>query len=229
MSTYQYTMGKALDLLKEQEITLSMKKLKSNFILKIMYVSFDIFYGSKSTLPKFKVLEILARYPYWAWENGSYRRLSRLFSRKRETLSKCAESLLHLIDLGRESQDNEQYHMLILDSIIHQKGIKLGFIRHFILPRIMAFVYFYLTRLIYFVSPITSFKMNASFESHAEHEYMKMAKANPQWDNEPVDSEYFKYYPKQKTLNDLIRRIALDERDHMNHSLEEVERLTMRS
>ena len=133
---------------------------------------------------------------------------------------------MRIIDLGRKSQDNEQYHMLLLDDIIHQKGIKLGFIRHFIMPRLAALGYYYMTRLIYYVSPVTSFKMNAAFESHAEHEYMMMAQENPEWDNEPVNSVYFTYYPAQKSLNDLVRRIALDERDHMNYSLEEVDRLS---
>ena len=68
--------------------------------------------------------------------------------------------------------------------------------------------------------------MNAAFESHAEHEYMQMTEENLRWDDEPVDSVCFKTYLSQKSLNDLIRRIALDERDHMVHSLEEVERLS---
>jgi hypothetical protein len=42
----------------------------------------------------------------------------------------------------------------------------------------------------------------------------------------PVDSVWFRYYPKQKSVADLVRRVGLDERDHMNHSLEEIERLT---
>ena len=70
--------------------------------------------------------------------------------------------------------------------------------------------------------------MNAAFESHAEHEYMMLVKENPGWEEGEVQSCFFEYYPKQKSLCDLLRRIALDERDHMNHSLEEVERLTKR-
>ncbi len=224
MSKYQYTIGKILNLVEEQERTLSGRKLKSNFILQVMYVTFDVLYGAKSSLQKFKVLEILARYPYWAWENGCYLRLSRLFAKKDKASEENIALLHNIISLGREAQDNEQYHMFLLDSIIRQKGIKLGFIRYVVLPRIMGYIYYYLTRIIYFFSPVASFQMNAAFESHAEYEYMKMAKENPQWDNEPVDSVYFKYYPRQKTLNDLIRRIALDERDHKNSSLEEIER-----
>jgi len=226
MSKYQYTIGKDVDLIKEQEVTFATPKLQANFILRILFLTFDVVYGKARTLPKFKVLEILARYPYWAWENGSYLRLSRLFSKSRSARSEETKSLLRIIDLGRESQDNEQWHLLLLDDIIRQKGLKTGLIRHVILPRLLGFSYYYLTRIIYFFRPVMSFRMNAAFESHAEHEYMEMAKENPEWNAESVTSKYFKYYPEQKNLNDLIRRIALDERDHMNHSLEEIDLLT---
>ena len=226
MSQYDYTIGKEVDLAQEQERTLSTPRLRSNILLRMMYITFDLVYGFKRTLPKFKVLEILARYPYWAWENGSYRRFTKLLAGRREPTEFETEELHHIIDLGRVSQDNEQAHMLLLDNIIQRMGIKLGWIRHLLIPRILAFGYYYFTRILYHLSPVSSFKMNAAFESHAEHEYMQMAKENPQWDDEPVDSVYFKRYPSQKSLNDLIRRIALDERDHMFHSLEEVERLS---
>lgn len=226
MSRTDYTIGKEVDLEKEQVRTLSTPRLRSNMILRMMVMTFDLVYGFKRTLPKFKVLEILARYPYWAWENESYRRLTKLFGSRREVSKVKTEELYHIIDLGRDSQDNEQAHMQLLDRLIHQRGIKLGWIRHLLIARILAFGYYYFTRILYRLSPTFSFKMNAAFESHAEHEYMQMAIENPQWNDEPVDSTYFKTYPFQKSLNDLIRRIALDERDHMVHSLEEVERLS---
>jgi ubiquinol oxidase len=89
----------------------------------------------------------------------------------------------------------------------------------------MAFKYLFLTRLMFWMKPAWSFRMNAAFESHAEHEYMKLISAHPEWDTEKVDYLNFRNYPPQETLGNLIRRIALDERDHMYHSLEEAERL----
>ena len=68
--------------------------------------------------------------------------------------------------------------------------------------------------------------MNARFESHAEREYAKAVKDHPEWETEPVDTEYFEYYPKVSTLADLFRRISLDERDHKFESWEEYERIT---
>lgn len=71
--------------------------------------------------------------------------------------------------------------------------------------------------------------MNAAFESHAEHEYMLYAQEHPEFEEELVESIWFAHYPKQKTVADLIRRVGLDERDHMNHSLDEIKRLTQRA
>lgn len=223
VSNYEYTIGKEVDLRAEQEKTLASDGIKPNFILQILIISLDLVYGFKRTLPKFMVLEILARYPYWAWENGSYRFLSKLLSTGHDVDEKEVKHLIEVVNLGRESQDLEQWHMLILADIIRQKKIKLGWFKYWMVPRLLAFGYVYLTRFMFFVNPVWSYAMNAAFESHAERQYMLMVQENPAWDNEEIDSVYFSYYPRQKTLGDLLRRIALDERDHMYHSLEEIE------
>lgn len=227
-SKYEYTMGKQVDLKAEQEKTLQTPYMKSNIILKMFYLTADIVFGFRRTLPKFKVIEVMARYPYWAWENGSYHRLSRHYATSRYTRKDHTDVAVRHIDLGRRSQDNEQYHLMLIEDIMRQKGIKQGWFKNYVLVRLMAFGYLLLTRCMYRLKPEWSFSMNARFESHAEHEYMKMVAENPEWENEPVESEYFIYYPRQATMADLFRRIGLDERDHMNESIEEYERITGR-
>lgn len=225
MAFYEYTMGKQLGLKAEQEKTLQTPKLPANFMLKIMFRTFDVLYGKARSLPKVLVLEILARYPYWAWENGAYHLLSKLYSGTKKVPEARVETALRHIQMGREAQDNEQWHMLLWADLCHQKGIRLDPIYHFLMPKLMTLTYFWITRIMYWLNPAWSFAMNAAFESHAEHEYMLYAKEHPEFENEPVESVWFRHYPKQNSLADLIRRVGLDERDHMNHSLEEVERL----
>lgn len=65
-----FTMGKELDMKEEMKRTLATPKLPANVMLKIMFLTFDLLYGKARSLPKVLVLEILARYPYWAWEHG---------------------------------------------------------------------------------------------------------------------------------------------------------------
>ena len=220
-----YTMGKELDMKWEMKRTLETPKLPANLALKVMFLTFDILYGKARTLPKVMVLEILARDPYWAWESGAYKLLSKWHCATKPVPREKIEVALRHIQMGRDSQDNEQWHMLLWADLCQQKGIKLSWLKHFLLPRHMTFVYFYMTRIMYWINPVWSFAMNAAFESHAEHEYMLYAREHPEFETVPVDSVWFAYYPRQKTLADLVRRVGLDERDHMNHSLDEIKRL----
>ncbi|MDD2597758.1 MAG: alternative oxidase [Kiritimatiellae bacterium] len=220
-----YTMGKELDLKAEQEKTLATPRLPANLTLKIMFLTFDLLYGKGRSLPKVLVLEILARYPYWAWENGAYKLLSLWHCATGPVDQQKIKDALRHIEMGREAQDNEQWHMLLWADLCRQQQIKLSWFKHWLLPRHMTFVYFYLTRIMYWIKPVWSFRMNAAFESHAEHEYMLFAQEHPEFDSMAVDSIWFEYYPRQKSLGDLIRRVGLDERDHMNRSLAEAARL----
>ncbi len=229
MAKHEHTMGKELDLKAEQEKTLQTPVMKANVILRAMYLAMDLIHGAKRTLPKFKMIEILARYPYWAWENGSYHRLTRNYSKVEYARKEDSEPALRHIELGRHSQDNEQWHLMLIEDIMRRKGMRQRWLVSSFVARFLAFGYLILTRLLYRLKPEWSFAMNARFESHAEHEYMRLVQEHPEWEGEPVESEYFEHYPRQKTMADLFRRIGLDERDHMTESIEEYERLTGRT
>lgn len=51
---------------------------------------------------------------------------------------------------------------------------------------------------------------------------MKRVQKYPEWEEEALISDYNKFYPKQKSMENLFCRIGLDERDHMFHSLETI-------
>ena len=226
MARHLAEVSQKVDLKREQKKTLQTPVMRANPILKMMYLAMDLVYGRGRSLMKFKSIEILARYPYEAWENSSYHRLTRKYARPSYTRKESSDDLIRLIELGRKSQDNEQWHMVIIEDVMRQKGVKQGWFRTFFIPRFLAFGYLGLTRLMYGLNPKWSFSMNAKFESHAEHEYMKMVKEHPEWENEPVETEYFQYYPRQANMAELFRRVGLDERVHMEESLKEYTRLT---
>jgi len=229
MSKYEYTMGKDLDLKAEQAATLATPGMSANLILKAMYLTMDLIYGFARTLPKFKVIEILARYPYWAWENGSYLRITRDYCKKGHREVSQAQTSLRHIEMGRHSQDNEQWHLMLIEDLMRQQDIRQGWLFGQFLPRVMAWKYMMLTRMMYRLNPAWSFAMNARFESHAEHQYMLLVQEHPEWEDKPIETQAFEYYPRQATWADLFRRVGLDERDHMNESREEYERLTGRA
>jgi ubiquinol oxidase len=214
------------DLKEEQRRTMETPVMHANFILRVMYLGVDIIFGRKPSLPKFKVIEILARYPYWAWEIGSYAAVTRAYQALSAPPEEQMKTAIRHIDMGRDMQDNEQWHLMLIQDIMDQEGIRPDWVRGVFLPTCMATGYFFITRIMYRLNPASSFAMNARFESHAEHEYMKLVAAHPEWEDRSVESWIFEHYPKQPTMADLFRRIGLDERDHMEDSLEEYERLT---
>src|SRR3989304_8955846 len=124
MARHLAEVSQKVDLKREQKKTLQTPVMKANPILKMMYLAMDLVYGRGRSLIKFKSIEVLARYPYEAWENSSYHRLTRMYARSGYTKKAGAANLIRLIELGRKSQDNEQWHMMIIEDIMRQKQAK---------------------------------------------------------------------------------------------------------
>ena len=78
--------------------------------------------------------------------------------------------------------------------------------------------YAILARVMALVSIRGAFRFNAQFEDHAEHVYAQFVEEHPEWEQQPVTNEKVKEYADLPTWADVFRRIALDERDHMNNS-----------
>ncbi len=91
---------------------------------------------------------------------------------------------------------------------------------HRFLPQPLAFFYYHISWFLYVINPRLSYALNADFEDHAEHEYMKFADENPELENEPFESDFRSDYGDFGNLADLFRQIALDERHHKEQSLE---------
>ena len=92
--------------------------------------------------------------------------------------------------------------------------------RHRVIPQLLAFVYYQVSWLLYVVSPKASYRLNARFEDHAEHEYMAFVRDHPELEDEPFESEFAGDYGEFDSMADLFRRIALDERQHKLESIE---------
>jgi hypothetical protein len=56
----------------EQEATLRSPRRKASLSARLLFFLMDRFYGEARTLEKFRVLELVARVPYQAWENVAY-------------------------------------------------------------------------------------------------------------------------------------------------------------
>ena len=180
----------------------------------MLFLSMDLVYGRKRTLSKFKVLEIVARVPYQAWEHVAYVAMTHKHGEPN-----FARRIFEFISESRAQQDNEQWHLLILEELLHKQGAREGFLRFRVFPQLLAFFYYHISWLLYALRPDWSYKLNAQFEDHAEHEYMEYAAANPQFDETPFESTFEEDYGSYSSLGDLLRQIALDERHHKEESI----------
>lgn len=202
----------------EQIKTLSSPRRNYGFFATMLFLIMDAVYGKKRTLSKFKVLEIIARVPYQAWEHVAYIAMTHTYSRPN-----FARRVFDFVKESRDQQDNEQWHLLILEEMTQKKGISENFFKFRILPQFMAFFYYHLSWLMYVIKPSRSYGLNADFEDHAEHEYMEFVKENPHFETEPFESDFKQDYGNFSNLADLFRQIGLDERKHKEESLKRIE------
>lgn len=213
-SSERFTTAGSDELAAEQALTLSTTRRKYGLAAKALFTAMDFVYGRAATLPKFRVLEIVARVPYQAWEHVAYIAVTHTHED-----TNTARRIHDQVVEAREEQDNEQWHLLILEEMLQQSGHRHKLIRDRVLPQILAFAYYQLSWLLYVMKPSRSFRLNADFEDHAEHSYMGYVAAHPDLDETPWVSEFSVDYGDHETVGDLLRQIGLDERRHKQQSL----------
>jgi len=199
---------------REQERTLSTPRISYSLLARVLFVGMDVLYGRRCTLSKFKVLELIARVPYQAWEQVAYVAMTHTSSDPG-----FARRVFDRIRESRQQQDNEQWHLLILAELIVLRGLREGFVRFWLIPQFIAFIYYQIVWLLYVVSPSWGYRLNAEFEDHAEHEYMEFVREHPELEQESWVSVLSADYGVFKSLADLFRQIGYDERVHKEESL----------
>lgn len=202
-----------IDLKKEQQDSLARPRYKYSMVARFFFLAMDIATGRKVTLAKAKLLEILACVPYRGWETLQYARMTRHY--KNIELVQEARSI---IAWGREAQDNEYWHLLVINEKMRADGLNDPW---YLFPPITFFMgwsYVLLARVLAFFSTHRAVLFNAEFEDHAEHVYAQFVQEHPEWEKQPVRNELVAKYTAVDTWADVFRRIGLDERDHRNTS-----------
>jgi hypothetical protein len=200
-----------------QQQTLSSQRLRYSLAAKVLFKTMDLAYGRNQTIVKFTMLEYIARVPYQAWERVGYLALAR-YRRRSALARRVFERIVHT----RAEQDNEQWHLLILQDLVQRQGLRQSFALHRFAPWLIAFVYYHLSWLMFVIKPDWSYRLNADFEDHAEHEYMSFVAGNPALELRPDPGTYAAEYGRYGTLADLLRQIGHDERTHKQDSLDSI-------
>jgi hypothetical protein len=197
----------------EQQVTLDSPRRHYSPAARVLFRSLDAVYGKQRTLPKFRVLELIARVPYQAWEQVAYVAITHTYER-----TGLARRIFDRVKETRGQQDNEQWHLLILEELIEQGDHRSSYLLGVVVPQLIAFAYYQLSWLLYVIRPAWSYGLNADFEDHAEHEYMTLVREHPEWDDTPWHSDFAGDYGQFSSLADLFRQIGYDERMHKEES-----------
>jgi hypothetical protein len=195
-------------LAEEQQVSLATPRRRYSLSARVLFAAMDALYGKARTLEKFRVLELVARVPYQAWENVAYVAVTHTASQPR-----FARRIFNRVRASRFEQDNEQWHLLILEELTADRP-KRRVIRNRVVPQILAFVYYQLSWLTFVVKPRWSYRLNADFEDHAEHEYALLVGEHPEWESVPYHGEFAEEYGHYDSVADLFRQIGYDERLH---------------
>lgn len=199
--------------------TLAAPRRRYCLAARALFAGLDLVYGSPRTLEKFRVLELIARVPYQAWEQVAYVATTHVHER-----GELARRVFGRVQRARAQQDNEQWHLFILDELITAKGNALGSVRSVWLPQVIAFVYYQLSWLLYVASPAWSYRLNADFEDHAEHEYAALVTEHPAWETTAFTSSLSADYGPFENLADVFRQVSHDERVHKHESEQQITR-----
>ena len=192
-----------------QAQTLATPRHRYGVAVRLLVRCMDAVYGQPGSFAKFQVLELVARVPYQTWERAAYLAINRLY---RQT--GLARRVHERIVEAREQQDNEEWHLLIMAELAAREGAGHGWVRYRFLPQFLATVYYLLSWLLFLITPARSYRLNADFEDHAEHEYMEYTAAHPDLETEPWNCPEAAGYRHFASVADLIRQIGCDERAH---------------
>ena len=195
-------------LVAEQEASLGSPRRRYSLSARVLFRLMDTLYGEPRTLKKFRVLELVARVPYQAWENVAYVAVTHT-----ATQPGFARRIFNRVRANRWEQDNEQWHLLIVEELIGSEP-RSPWLLHWLVPQVLAFGYYQLSWLLYALRPKWSYRLNADFEDHAEHEYALFVAEHGHWEDTPYEGSFTDDYGAYDSLADLFRQIGYDERLH---------------
>jgi len=201
------------DLKKEQKASRERPRYRYSPAAKMFFYSINLITGRTITLPKVKLIEILAGIPYRSWESREYARLTQHY-RDRALVREARKIMMW----AREAQDNEYWHLLVVNEKMKEDGLRDPWYLIPPIPLLMAGFYAVLMYVTALIGIRGAFLFNAEFEDHAEHVYAQFVEEHPEWERQPVDNEQVIERGALLTWAEVFRRIGLDERDHMNRS-----------
>ncbi len=179
----------------------------------------NLVYGRAPSYQKFRAVEVIARVPYHSWASAAFTLLTLFYADEQRALK-----LSNITRFTRFASDNETMHVVVISQLAKGEG-RAGFFRHFLVPMIFGFFYFWASYLIYLLNTRWSLELNYVFEQHAFDQYSRfLAEHEEALKKKPVISEFLAWYGRHPVSQyEFFRSVRNDEIVHRNRSIREIE------
>lgn len=167
----------------------------------------------------FAFVELVARVPYMTWEHVGH-----IAQTQTQRDHAFARKIQDRVVLARDEQDNEFWHLVIMQEFLESSGYKRRWFFDRVFPQLLSVAYYQLSWLLFVLHPKSSYRLNSDFEDHAMGQYALFVEEHPEFDEMTWESKYRDDYGHHITVGDMLRQVALDEEQHKQHSDEFIER-----
>lgn len=196
-----------------QERILAMPEERYSLAARLLFWTTRRAFPQGASFEFFAFVELVARVPYMAWEHVAH--IAQTQNHRDHAFDRRIQDR---VVLARAEQDNEFWHLLIMEEFLDRSGYEPHWFRDRVFPQLLSLVYYQLAWLLYVCSPAWSYRLNRDFEDHAMRQYARFVADHPELDDERWESAYADDYGHHETVGDLLRQIALDEEEHKAHS-----------
>lgn len=180
---------------------------------RILFKTLDVVYGKPFTIEKFRVVELVARVPYKTWQDVAFIAVTQAHGDPRFAHRVQAQG-----DEARGQSDNETWHLLIMEEMLRAEGFHHSLIRGWLIPQLLAVIYYWLSLVLYVIRPPWSHRLNADFEDHAMRAYAQFVVDHPEFETMTWETQFADDYGAHDTVAEMLRRIAIDEMEHRDRS-----------
>ncbi|HUQ30388.1 MAG TPA: alternative oxidase [Candidatus Paceibacterota bacterium] len=176
-------------------------------------------YGHLPSYMKFRAIEVIARVPYNSCASAIFTLLTMFYGDEKRALR-----LSTISQFARFAMDNETMHVVVISALARKEDCG-GFIRRTLMPMIFAFLYFWISYLMYLLRPRWSLELNYVFEKHAFEQYsLFLTTHERELKTKMVESEFLAWYGRHpRSQYEFFRSVRNDELIHRNRSVHEIE------
>ena len=198
----------------EQARTLASPKRRHSKAARALFRGMDLVYGRKRSLRKFLVLELIARVPYQSWEQVAYIAITHVARRPG-----MARRIYDRVAEARAQQDNEQWHLLILEDLLQRERARMGLLRYQLLPQVIAFAYYQFSCCSTSSVPTGATASTPTSRTTPSTSTPSSWPSTRSWRTRRSRAPSQEEYGSFESLADMFRQVGYDERVHKEESI----------